>query len=439
MKRDRLVIRTALLLVVRGGAAMSAFGLALVLALRLGAAEAGVFYLAVTAATIAATVGQLGLPAAVLRFVAESHAESDPAAAQGYVVAGRRAVLIASCVTGLCLAGLAPLLGPAFGLSTGASLSGAALGVPALAVLSVHTQALIGADRQLLAALSFNLLPPIITGGGIVLVADSAAAAIHIWVGTNLCCTWLSLVAWRRSSLEHRSAVAWRATAPLISTLVPSAIAMFVVAVGQLAISWSDTVALGVLGSASDVAVYASARQMAMVLSLVLVAVGSIFAPRFAACQRQNDKAALVDAARRATLFCTAATVPIAALMMVAPGQLLGLFGSEFVAGGVALRLLVTAQLINAMAGPVGYVLLMTGRERHHCYALVGAALANGVLNSFLVPLWGLAGAAGATLVAQVIFNALALWSAQVYLGQTTLPTMSWRFAESHRYKSPAR
>jgi O-antigen/teichoic acid export membrane protein len=60
---------------------------------------------------------------------------------------------------------------------------------------------------------------------------------------------------------------------------------------------------------------------------------------------------------------------------------------------------------VNALLGPVGYLMTMTGNQGEAARVLTVAALVNVLACALLTPRFGLAGAAAGTALAQVIWN----------------------------------
>jgi O-antigen/teichoic acid export membrane protein len=94
----------------------------------------------------------------------------------------------------------------------------------------------------------------------------------------------------------------------------------------------------------------------------------------------------------------------VMAIIMVALGQdLLSLFGGDFVDGHKLMIILAIGIVVRASVGPCESVLTMTGQERV-CALAYGLALGvNLGLNVFLIPAYGLIGAALATALAMVV------------------------------------
>lgn len=397
---------------VRGIGAAAAFGLALAIARLLGGAEAGSFYLATSVAMIAASVGQLGLGGAAMRVVA---AREDSASADAAGSLALRLAMGASAVVSIALLAAAPLVADVFGDALATSHARwAAAAVTPISAVYVRAQALIGDDRQLAAAALLNLSPPLAAfAAALALGPSTADGALAIW---TIAYAAIGLVAGRAGL---RSATGADLS---VRDLLRRSLPLLVVSLGLIVMTWTDTIILGLSEGREDVGVYNSARQLALVLSLVLLGVSSIVAPAFARHHENGERSALAREARRAASTALAVGAIPALVLLVASGWVLEVaFGSEFRDGVAALRILTVGQLVNLAAGAVGYVLIMTGNERRHSYAQMAAAGLNLVLDLALVPRWGMAGAATATAASLAVFNLLSLRWAREELGAWTV------------------
>lgn len=98
-------------------------------------------------------------------------------------------------------------------------------------------------------------------------------------------------------------------------------------------------------------------------------------------------------------------SLALVVVMFITGKFVLGLFGDEFVAAYWALMVVAAGQLVNACAGPVGYLMALTGHERVAARVYGITALINVPLNYLLIIETGLIGAAVATAVTMVIWN----------------------------------
>jgi len=113
----------------------------------------------------------------------------------------------------------------------------------------------------------------------------------------------------------------------------------------------------------------------------------------------------------------------ILGILAIAFGKIiLNAFGPGFDAAYPALVVLVFGQIVNALAGSVGFLMIMTGHQRQMAYILCGVAVMNAALNAAFVPMYGLMGAAAATTMTHIVWNGIVL--AYVLRVQALNPTV---------------
>jgi O-antigen/teichoic acid export membrane protein len=200
---------------------------------------------------------------------------------------------------------------------------------------------------------------------------------------------------------------------------------MFLVVDAQIGL-----VVLGATGSASDAGVYAAALQCLAPFVLVQTAGRLGLTSAVARLGAAGEQARLQRGLRTATRAVAVVSTVFAALLLAAPGELLGLFGSGFPAGAGALRILAAAYLINSLCAFNGMVLTMRGEERAAMRASLGCLVLDTVLCFALVPPLGARGAALAALIsvtARNVLNSVATWRRlgidTTVLGRDAAPT----------------
>jgi len=161
---------------------------------------------------------------------------------------------------------------------------------------------------------------------------------------------------------------------------------------------------LGIFLAADAVGVYNAAVRLAGLGLIVLTAFNAIFSPVISDLHNRGRVAQLSILFKLVTRWIFAAAMPIFLVQMLFAPQIMGLFGPEFVEGAQALRLLSIGQIINLATGAVGVMLIMSGRSNIvfiNSIVLLIVALA---LDFWLVPVYGLMGAAvaGAFVIASV-------------------------------------
>ena len=132
-----------------------------------------------------------------------------------------------------------------------------------------------------------------------------------------------------------------------------------------LVISWTDTLMIGYFIDETHVGIYRVAFRIATLITFLQFAINSIAAPMISEFFARND----VDSIRRIThqigYLNLVLSTPIFLGIVLFPHFVLGLFGDEFTVAVVTLIILAAGQLINALCGPVLYILNMTGKENH--------------------------------------------------------------------------
>ena len=181
---------------------------------------------------------------------------------------------------------------------------------------------------------------------------------------------------------------------PLIRTCWPllgSALVAF-------ALSSVNVVLLGVLNEPVEVGVYGAAARMLPVVFIVHQSAAQLFyahaSERFVAGDMEGlgalyKRTAVVDLVhrRRAHVLCLG-------------GEILGLFGPEFTAGGPTLAMLALGHASTAMTGSCGKALIAMGRVRQNMINVIVMLSLNTALSLLWIPEHGAYGAACATMTA---------------------------------------
>ena len=81
------------------------------------------------------------------------------------------------------------------------------------------------------------------------------------------------------------------------------------------------------------------------------------------------------------------------------------MYGEDFIVGSRTLVIMVIGSAINVICGSVGYILMMTDRQRVYRNILLFAVVINLSLDFVLVPKYGILGAGIANAIGVVIWN----------------------------------
>ena len=171
-----------------------------------------------------------------------------------------------------------------------------------------------------------------------------------------------------------------------------------------------------------SVAQFSVAMRLALIYSMILLSINSVFAPHFVEAFQRSDMPKLhwliVLSTRAGWLF----GAMIVAMLMIGAPAITHLFGNTYSSESASiLRVLLLGQCANIVAGPVITLLNMTG----HDGAVRDVALLSGsvlVLFCFiLAPSFGVMGVAVATVCSMISHNAFAILKSHRHLGFSPL------------------
>ena len=173
----------------------------------------------------------------------------------------------------------------------------------------------------------------------------------------------------------------------------------------------SDILMIGFFLGPTEAGTYAPAARVANAIALGLIAVNAWVAPLISSFHAQGRRAELRHMVRRAAQIIFAVTLPVTLVVLVFGREILGLFGPDFSSAYSALAVLASGQLVNALTGPVVFLMTMTGHQNTAAKILIFVATGNLVLNASLIPAFGIEGAAVATASSRVAWNLLMFWA----------------------------
>ncbi|UCC84110.1 MAG: flippase [Gemmatimonadota bacterium] len=407
--------------VLKALAAGLTFGFNVLVGRTLGADGAGLYFLSLTVVTIATVFGRVGLDNAVLRHIATGAATSDWHSVQGVRRKALTLAFGASVVAGVATFLLAPWLSESLFSKPELTrpVRWMTLAVVPMVFVILQAEMLKGLKRIFASQLVHGVLVPGLALLGLYLLGTKYGVRGPIWAytGAAVVSALVGLFFWWRSTPPFRIGGGHFPTRRLLDSSIP----LFLVASTDLIMAWVGIFALGVWGTKADVGVFSMASRTALLISLVLIAVNTIAAPKFAALYGKSDMEALESTAVRSTWLMLAFASPVLILFLLIPGWVMGLFGPEFVVGAVPLMILALGQFVNVATGSVAYLLMMSGHERLVRNNVAAAAILNVILTVILVPIAGIVGAAIATAVSLAAKNLIAAYLVRSRLKVATL------------------
>jgi O-antigen/teichoic acid export membrane protein len=170
----------------------------------------------------------------------------------------------------------------------------------------------------------------------------------------------------------------------------------------------TDTLMLGYYAPSEQVGFYNAAYLLAIVLPIFLESVSTMYMPVASGFVARNYRVELKNMYRSTTKWLFIFTLPLFLIFFLFPSQILGLaFGGDYPTAARALQLICLGDFFHTLLGPNGMTLVAYGRSSILMLVSIIATLINVVLNIFLIPRWGITGAATASFIALALVNAL--------------------------------
>ncbi len=209
----------------------------------------------------------------------------------------------------------------------------------------------------------------------------------------------VGLVQWQQSRLshfDHRDA---------FTTTIP----LWIVVISQQLNLWGAQFISSVHVTESDIALLAIAMRVALVVPMLLTSVNLVVSPKFAAYYHAGEIDKVEEVLQKSVKLLAIVSTAVFCVVIFFGDNLLGIFGPQYVEARVLLSILVCGQLVNALTGPSGRLLLMSGFEKDFRNTSLVVTAAGLALAYILARTYGVYGAAVATAVtigAQNIFLA---------------------------------
>jgi O-antigen/teichoic acid export membrane protein len=401
----------------RSGGALTArlFGVgcgflfAVAVARLLGPRGYGIVAVAISSATVVATVALLGANQLAVREVASFSARAEWSAVRPFVIWSVRTVAIASVAAALVMATASLLPGP----YEKALLLGSAA-VPLLALLLLMRGLIQGTGSVVAAQIPMDVVRWILTLlliGWLFLGTSAVTPSIVILVvvialGTSIAVSVVILARYLRA-LPRSEGSASNQPQWLTQSLPFLAIALFGILGTEI-----GTLLLGWLSGPREAGLYQPIAKLAPLMLLANEAVESALAPKIVHSWEQNDRQSLQRRVGRSALASALATTAIVAAIVIASPYILRAFGPEFIKYQWLIVWIGIAQVVNAATGAAPLLLAMTGDMKSRIGAQAVTMVVQLGLGLALIPAFGAPGAVASLVAAILVWSLLHWWLA---------------------------
>ena len=382
----------------------------MLLARWMGGFEYGVFVVVWTLVITLGVVFAFGFEQSVITLLRKYAQENDPGAARGLVLASRLAAFVIATLfaaAGSAVLWLRPDLVADYRL---VPIFVAAVCLPIYAVSEIQDGIAVAEGWPDLA-----LVPTFVARPALILIIVGAALLLGLETTAVHAC-WAAVIAtWSvtlvQTVLLGRRLAATLAPAPRrwdITGWIAVSAPMFLVDAFLVLLNAVDVLFVGRFAEPDRVAVYYATVKTLALVHFVYYAAKVAAAKRFASlwhAEAHDELAGFVHSTVRWTFW---ASLAMSAAMLVVGRPLLALFGPGFGEGFPILFVMVIGVLARASVGPAETLLTMAGQQTASAWVYGTTLVVALLLNSILVPLYGIWGAALA-MAATLIFESVVL------------------------------
>jgi O-antigen/teichoic acid export membrane protein len=394
----------------------------LLLARLLAAEQYGLYDLSLTVAELVAGVASLGLASALVRYVSVFANHRDENGLWGVIQIGLGASTIVSVLFGASLYFLAesiavnlfhePKLIPLLQLVS--------LVVPFFSLSEMIAASTRGFKNMHYTVISQNIAQPIIKLVLILGLAIGGMTAVRAVTASGLtqiivACLLLYFLN-KQFSLKRPLHMARYETREIIKFSLPVYISDLLSTFGGSI----KTLLLGTFHSVGNVGIFAVASQINLLSDMFHQSIVTISQPIIAELHGRGERAQVGHFYQTMTRWTFTLNLPMFLIITLFPGPILGIFGQSFTGGVLVLSILAWGGLVNTGTGIPGVILDMSGNTMYKFINTVCTLIISLGLSIGLIPIWGMVGAAVATLATVIIVNLLRV--IEVYLLFRLLP-----------------
>lgn len=399
-----------------------AFAATLVVSNASGAAAAGQFFQVVAVLAIATTLSTFGADTGLVRAVPALTARGQGSAVTGVLrIAGRPVLVLAAGVAAVAavltaLPGVLPDgVGPAVLLAAPFLVLGAVLNLAFGALRGLHRVPTFSfLQNVVLPSLRvLGVLAVVVAGGG--LLALTAA-----WTAPVAVVAVLALLLLRRHLRDLRDrpgAAPPPAAGEQRRAFWSFSSARGVTAVVEALLEWLDVLLVAAFLGPAAAGVYGVVNRCIRVGAMLDHTARMVTGPSISAALAVDDLTTARSVFTRTTAVLVAGAWPFYLTLLLFGPVVLSFFGEGFASGHPAMLVIASAMLLAVSAGGVQSLLLMAGRSRWQLMNKSAALAVAVTLNLWLIPQWGLVGAATAWAASVLTDTGLALFQSVRLLG----------------------
>lgn len=376
----------------------------------LGEEGIGIYNLSLAILGVLIMIGCLGFNTSVIRFVSQYNAKGWLSSIRSLYSSIIRVILPLALLLGVILFFLAPYLAQVVYEDPKLELPFriVAFTLPFGILATVNVEFIRGLKKVHISELFRNLSLQIVTLLGLALAwfygLEDEYPILFYGVGFFISMSFTSAFVYRFLKRSKRDPQVDEPKFVLKSHLLIS-LPMILTSFIQLINGKVDTLMIGIFETTAIVGIFSVAFKLSVITNFAIGALKTIAMPKISELFWEEKMTELNQVIQKSTQMIFAFAGPVSLVLLIFPEFILGLIKEEFIAGATTLRIFALTQLINAASGMVAVFLNMTGNQVFFTKLVAVSTTLNIVLNWFLIPRYGMEGAAWASMFSIVLWN----------------------------------
>jgi O-antigen/teichoic acid export membrane protein len=395
---------------------MISLALQVLLSQVLGPASYGIYAIGVGVIRIAQQAAQLGLANGAVRFIAQYLAEERTDRVKGTILGAlglAAAVSISASV--LLVIFSVPISERLFHeVQLAPYLRMLACGLPVFVLFYIVQFIFRGFQRmgQMVGIVLFRSILQIAMVALVFLLGYRLGGAIVAFIASGFLALFLGIYLIYRGMPDLLQSPTFQ-----LGHLLRFSIPVFFSGIVHIIMARADIIMIGYFLDSTNAGYYRAAVAVASMVTFMLMILNWAFAPMISQLFHRGNHEELRDLYQTVTRWIFLTALLGCLLVSTFSRPILSIFGPEFHHGAHALIILAIAHLVNAGVGSVGILLQMSGKQDWLLLDGVFVTILNLGLNVWLIPRWGIVGAAFATGISIVVYNLMALVQVRIFLG----------------------
>jgi O-antigen/teichoic acid export membrane protein len=395
----------------------------LIVARHLGVDHYGLFSLGLAVFSVVEVLAVLGMHRGMVRYVSLYNWEGDKERLKGTIRLATAASLASGVVFAVLMALMSKTLASAVfhnpDLTPVFRIFAAAVPFSALTMILVSsTQGMRIMKYKVLVKDVAETLARVVLALLLFMIGMRLIGALTAFLSSVVLGSCLGLIFFRRvfRTLLRRTEQAIYETRRFIAFCWP----LFLANGFMLMEAWISVFLVGFFASSEDVGIFNAALRTSLLVQGILMSFNAIFSPYIADLHNKGDAAELKHLFQMVSKWVFSLSLPFILLIVLFPRDILNIFGDGFSPGILTLVVLGVGQLFNAVTGPLGIMIDMSGKTK---ISLINAVLhltVQVLLCLILIPKHGILGAALAKAISIGLLRIIRL--IQVYAIHRMLP-----------------